>query len=93
MNKVSVMWSGTCSNAFKVVFLRGGLGTVSTFGVVATRGPFSAVRGRNDIRRRHRRFGDIVNSQFGYQIRSRVFHTLKLFPAQNSPLGIIGGEP
>src|SRR5207244_403010 len=33
----------------KIVFLRTGFVTTSAFAVVATRGPFNAVAGRNDI--------------------------------------------
>ncbi len=51
LNKASVDWSVACSNAFKVVFLRYGFSTNSSFTltVVATRGPFNAIAGRNDV--------------------------------------------
>ena len=49
VNQASVNWSGTCSSAFKIVFLRTGFSTASAFTVVATRGPFNAVAGRNDV--------------------------------------------
>lgn len=49
VNKASVDWSNTCSNAFKIVFLRTSFGPPSSFTVVATRGPFNAVTGRNDV--------------------------------------------
>jgi hypothetical protein len=49
VNKASVDWSVACSNAFKIVFLRTGFSTNSSFTVVATRGPFNAVAGRNDV--------------------------------------------
>jgi len=49
VNKASVIWSGTCSGAFKVVFLRNNSSTIGNFQVVATRGPFDAVAGRNDV--------------------------------------------
>jgi len=49
VNKASVDWSSTCSNAFKIVFLRTGFGPPTSFTVVATRGPFNAVAGRNDV--------------------------------------------
>jgi hypothetical protein len=49
VNKASVDWSVACSNAFKIVFLRTGFSTNSSFTVVATRGPFTAVAGRNDV--------------------------------------------
>jgi hypothetical protein len=49
INKVSVQWTATCSNAFKIVFLRGNLSSVSTFTPVDVRGPFSVVAGRNDL--------------------------------------------
>src|ERR1700674_6015074 len=41
VNKASVDWSVACANAFKVVFLRTGFTTNSSFTVVATRGPFT----------------------------------------------------
>jgi hypothetical protein len=52
VNKASVDWSFACSNAFKIVFLRasvGSFGPPTSFTVVATRGPFNAVVGRNDV--------------------------------------------
>lgn len=49
VNKASVYWSVACSNAFKIAFLRPVFGTNSSFTVVATRGPFNAVAGRNDV--------------------------------------------
>lgn len=49
VNKATVQWSGTCTGAFKIVFLRNNLNTTSSFTVVATRGPFNAVAGRNDV--------------------------------------------
>jgi hypothetical protein len=49
INKASVSWSGTCSNAFKIVILRQAFLSVAAFQVVATRGPFNAVGGRNDV--------------------------------------------
>jgi hypothetical protein len=49
VNKASVHWSTACSNAFKVVFLRSGYQSASSFTVVATRGPFNAVAGRNVV--------------------------------------------
>lgn len=50
VDHASVMWSATCANAFKIVFLRNSsLASVSSFTVVATRGPFNAVMGRNDV--------------------------------------------
>jgi hypothetical protein len=49
LNKASVDWSVACSNAFKIVFLRTGFSTNSAFTVVATRGPFNAIAGRNDV--------------------------------------------
>lgn len=49
VNKASVDWSVACSNAFKIVFLRAGFGPPTSFTVVATRGPFNAVAGRNDV--------------------------------------------
>ena len=47
ITRASVTWTGTCNNAFKLVFLRptGGLSVA----VVAQRGPFNAVGGRNDF--------------------------------------------
>ncbi len=49
VNKASVYWSRACTAAFKVVFLRTGFATDSSFTVVATRGPFNSVDGRNDV--------------------------------------------
>jgi hypothetical protein len=49
VNKASVSWSASCSNAFKIVFLRNSFQTLQAFDVVATRGPFNAVSGRNDV--------------------------------------------
>jgi hypothetical protein len=49
VNKASVYWSAACSSAFKIVFLRNNFSTTSAFTVVATRGPFDAVAGRNDV--------------------------------------------
>ena len=49
VNKASVDWSFACSNAFKIVFLRTSFGPPSSFTVVATRGPFNSVVGRNDV--------------------------------------------
>lgn len=48
VNRASVSWSGPCSNAFKIVILRQAF-SVAAFQVVATRGPFNAVAGRNDV--------------------------------------------
>ncbi len=49
VNKATVGWSGTCSNAFKIVFLRSTFGSLAAFTVVAARGPFNAVSGRNEV--------------------------------------------
>ena len=49
VNKASVDWGGACANAFKIVFLRNNFSSNSAFTVVATRGPFTAVFGRNDV--------------------------------------------
>lgn len=49
LTRVSIGWSSTCANAFKIVFLRNGYTSATSFTVVATRGPFNAVEGRNDI--------------------------------------------
>src|SRR6266446_6273568 len=47
--KASVEWSQACpGNAFKVLFIRPGI-TFDSFTVVAQRGPFPAIAGRNDI--------------------------------------------
>jgi hypothetical protein len=49
VNKATVGWSATCSNAFKIVFLRNNFGSLAGFTVVATRGPFNATGGRNEV--------------------------------------------
>ena len=49
VDRASVDWSRACSNAFKVVFLRVNFGNISQYIVVASRGPFNAVAGRNDV--------------------------------------------
>jgi hypothetical protein len=49
VNRATVGWSNTCSNAFRIVFLRNTFGSVAGFTVVATRGPFNAVSGRNEV--------------------------------------------
>lgn len=49
VNKASVAWSNTCSNAFRIVFLRDSFESLTAFTVVATRGPFNAVKGRNVV--------------------------------------------
>ncbi|MEK6374238.1 MAG: hypothetical protein AABO58_16245 [Acidobacteriota bacterium] len=49
VNRAAVQWSTACTGAFKIVFLRNNLSSTSAFTVVATRGPFNAVRGRNDV--------------------------------------------
>jgi hypothetical protein len=49
VNKANVSWSATCPAAFKIVFLRANFATLSSFNVVATRGPFDAVSGRNEV--------------------------------------------
>jgi len=49
VNKATVAWSATCANAFKIVFLRNTFGSLAAFTVVATRGPFNAVNGRNEV--------------------------------------------
>jgi hypothetical protein len=49
VNKATVAWSASCSNAFKIVFLRETFNSVQAFTVVATRGPFNAVNGRNEV--------------------------------------------
>jgi hypothetical protein len=49
VNKATVGWSATCSNAFKIVFLRNSFGSLAGFTVVATRGPFNATGGRNEV--------------------------------------------
>jgi len=49
VNKATVAWSASCSNAFKIVFLRQTFNSVATFTLVASRGPFNAVAGRNEV--------------------------------------------
>ena len=51
VDRVTVLWAttATCANAFKVVFLRNNLSSVSGFTVVAVRGPFSVSDGRNTV--------------------------------------------
>jgi hypothetical protein len=49
VNKATVSWSASCSNAFKIVFLRETFQSVSAFTVLATRGPFNAISGRNEV--------------------------------------------
>jgi hypothetical protein len=49
VNKATVAWSNTCSNAFKIIFLRQTFGSVAAFTLVASRGPFNAVIGRNEV--------------------------------------------
>lgn len=49
VNKATVAWSATCSNAFKIVFLRETFNSVAAFTLVASRGPFNAVSGRNEV--------------------------------------------
>lgn len=49
VNKATIGWSTTCSNAFKIVFLRNNFGSLAGFTVVATRGPFNATDGRNEV--------------------------------------------
>lgn len=49
VNRVAVQWSTACTGAFKIVFLRNNLSSTSAYTVVATRGPFNAVAGRNDV--------------------------------------------
>jgi hypothetical protein len=48
VDTATVAWSGSCSNAFKIIFLRPSF-ALSQFTVVATRGPFDAVAGRNQV--------------------------------------------
>lgn len=49
VNKASVMWNTTCAgNVFKIVFLRRN-STLTAYTVIATRGPFSSITGRNDV--------------------------------------------
>jgi hypothetical protein len=49
VNKATVAWSATCSNAFKIVFLRETFNSVAAFTLVASRGPFNATSGRNEV--------------------------------------------
>jgi hypothetical protein len=49
VNKATVGWSAACSGAFKIVFLRQTFNSVAAFTLVASRGPFSAVKGRNEV--------------------------------------------
>lgn len=49
VNKATVAWSASCSSAFKIVFLRETFHSVSSFTLVASRGPFNAVNGRNEV--------------------------------------------
>ena len=49
VDKASVGWSSTCSNAFKIVFLRNTFSSVSSYTVSAVRGPFNAVAGNNTV--------------------------------------------
>jgi hypothetical protein len=49
VNEASVSWTQLCSGAFKIVFLRSGFASASAFTVVAVRGPFNAVQGRNEV--------------------------------------------
>jgi hypothetical protein len=49
VNKATVGWSASCSNAFKIVFLRETFNSVAAFTLVASRGPFNAVNGRNEV--------------------------------------------
>jgi hypothetical protein len=49
VNKATVSWSASCSNAFKIVFLRETFQSVAAFTLVASRGPFNAVSGRNEV--------------------------------------------
>ena len=48
VTRASVMWSFTCSAAFKLAFLRPGTSPTS-FTVTAVRGPFDATAGRVDV--------------------------------------------
>jgi hypothetical protein len=48
VSRASVLWSKACAGAFKVVFLRPGT-SPTVFTVVAQRGPFDAVAGRNEV--------------------------------------------
>ena len=47
VSRVSLDWDRACTNAFKIVFLRRAASSLSSFTVVATRGPFDSVAGRN----------------------------------------------
>lgn len=49
VNKATVGWSAACSGAFKIVFLRQTFNSVAAFTLVASRGPFNAVKGRNEV--------------------------------------------
>jgi len=49
VDKATVSWSASCSNAFKIVFLRQTFNSVAAFTLVASRGPFNAVNGRNEV--------------------------------------------
>jgi hypothetical protein len=49
VDKASVAWSTACSSAFKVVFLHNNFSSTSSYSVVAVRGPFNAVAGRNTV--------------------------------------------
>jgi hypothetical protein len=49
VNKATVAWSASCSNAFRIVFLRETFNSVAAFTLVASRGPFNAVNGRNEV--------------------------------------------
>jgi len=49
VNTATVAWSATCSNAFKIIFLRQTFNSVASFTLVASRGPFNAVNGRNEV--------------------------------------------
>lgn len=49
VNKATVAWSASCSNGFKVIFLRQTFNSVAAFTLVASRGPFNAVSGRNEV--------------------------------------------
>ena len=49
VSRVSLDWDRTCTNAFKIVFLRRNSASLSNLTVVATRGPFNSVPGRNVV--------------------------------------------
>lgn len=49
VSRVSLDWDRPCTNAFKIVFLRRSAASLSSFTVVATRGPFNSVTGRNMV--------------------------------------------